>query len=179
MCGERGRELGAAADVQLAIDPSEVRLDCLGTDEQRLGDLAVRAALRREFGDAQLGRRQPRRRSRPRALGFLASAGRESIAPIAAKASAAASNASRAAFLRLARRWASPAISVARARSKRSTPGASAAIVLSSAAIRVSRCRDPARSRSAPWRVRSRAPSTDEENAHAAARAARAPEPQY
>ena len=48
--------LAATRDVELAVDAAEVGLDRLARDEQRLGDLGVAVPLRRQLGDAALGR---------------------------------------------------------------------------------------------------------------------------
>ena len=52
--GERARELAAASDIELALDPIEVRLGGLGGDEQRLCDLAIGEAIGGEPRDTQL-----------------------------------------------------------------------------------------------------------------------------
>ena len=46
-------ELVATGDVELAVDPAQVRLGGIGGDEQRLGDLAVGEAFGGEPRDAQ------------------------------------------------------------------------------------------------------------------------------
>src|SRR4051812_5967333 len=51
-------QLSARADAELAVGRAEVTLDGLLGHEQRLGDLAVAEALRRQVGDAELRRRQ-------------------------------------------------------------------------------------------------------------------------
>ena len=47
-------QLRAGADFELGEDPVEVRADRAVREEQALGDLTVREALRRELGDLQL-----------------------------------------------------------------------------------------------------------------------------
>src|SRR5215208_4528129 len=42
---QRGREVAAGADAELAIGVAEMDLDGLGRDEQRLGDVAVALAV--------------------------------------------------------------------------------------------------------------------------------------
>ena len=56
--GEQRGELGAVGDTELAVDAGEVALDCLGADEQRVGDLTCGATGGSELGDAALRRRQ-------------------------------------------------------------------------------------------------------------------------
>src|SRR6185312_4445463 len=51
-------QLSPRRDIELAERPSEVRLDRLFGDEQRLGDLAVRTARSGELGNTQLARRE-------------------------------------------------------------------------------------------------------------------------
>jgi hypothetical protein len=63
-------QLSARGDVELAECASQVRLDRLFGDEQRLGNLTVCGAARGKLGDASLARRQriyapPRRRTGP------------------------------------------------------------------------------------------------------------------
>src|SRR6266540_1914548 len=56
--GERGRELRAGADRELAVDAREVNFDRSLSDEKRLRDLAVGGAFGRHLGDAPLARRE-------------------------------------------------------------------------------------------------------------------------
>jgi hypothetical protein len=61
LCSSRrqpARELGARADAELAIRAREVGLDRALAHEQLGSDLAVGPALRRQLGDALLGRRE-------------------------------------------------------------------------------------------------------------------------
>src|SRR6185312_7869145 len=51
-------QLSPRRDIELAERPSEMRLDGLFGDEQRLGDLAVRTARSGEFCNTQLARRE-------------------------------------------------------------------------------------------------------------------------
>jgi hypothetical protein len=55
---ERGRELVARVDPELAVGAREVELDRLHGHEERLGDVLVAAAARRELGDPALAGRQ-------------------------------------------------------------------------------------------------------------------------
>src|SRR5262249_54446448 len=57
-CHERARELVARLDAQLAVARREVRLDGLDGQEERVGDLAVALAGRRELADLALARSQ-------------------------------------------------------------------------------------------------------------------------
>src|SRR5207302_6502082 len=69
-----GRELGPRAHAELRVDALEIRLDRVGTHEQRIGDLAVRLPLCNQAGHLLLGRRQRKRRwwasADPRELGL-------------------------------------------------------------------------------------------------------------
>src|SRR5687768_13521278 len=51
---ERRRQLVARADPELAVGGAEVLLDGLAAHVQRLGDVGVRASLRRQRGDPSL-----------------------------------------------------------------------------------------------------------------------------
>src|SRR5262249_22567459 len=51
---ERGSELAARGDLELAVDAREVDLDRLHRDEERLGDLLVAVLLRGQLGDTAL-----------------------------------------------------------------------------------------------------------------------------
>src|SRR6266498_3357920 len=56
--GERGRELRARTDRELAVDARQVNLDRPLGDEERLGDLSVGEPFCRQLGDAPLARRE-------------------------------------------------------------------------------------------------------------------------
>src|SRR6266536_160651 len=55
-CGERGRELRAGADRELAVDAREVDFNRPLGDEERLRDLPVRRPFRGHLGHATLAR---------------------------------------------------------------------------------------------------------------------------
>ena len=114
--GETRGELSARADVELAVDPREVRLDRLHAQVELRRYFLVRTAGRDELGDPpfRVSERVRRGRSAADPGKLCTRPGRPSGAPSCSKSSCALSSEARARRLCLARRRSAPSTSKVR-----------------------------------------------------------------